>query len=202
MEPVQIFLLVAVLWLAIGVATAYVMGRRGHGGFGWLIVGAVLGPLALALAVDSTRRAQVGSEPVGQLGDAGEGPVDVLVGIDGSPESSAALRAACDLLGPRLGRLTLAAVVSYEAGERTAGERAEAVAMLQREATAVSTFGPGMVVLSGPPAETLVTHSTEEGYHLLAVGTRGRGLSKALLGSVASHLVRRASVPVLVAGQD
>jgi nucleotide-binding universal stress UspA family protein len=42
--------------------------------------------------------------------------------------------------------------------------------------------------------------AAEDGYGLLVIGTRGAGLSSALLGSVATRLAARASVPVLVIG--
>jgi nucleotide-binding universal stress UspA family protein len=42
--------------------------------------------------------------------------------------------------------------------------------------------------------------AAEDGYGLLVVGARGAGLASVLLGSVATRLAARASVPVLVIG--
>jgi hypothetical protein len=39
----------------------------------------------------------------------------VLVGLDGSPEAGAALLTVLELLGPQLGRLTLATVIDLDA---------------------------------------------------------------------------------------
>lgn len=200
MEPIVFFFLVGVAWVGIGLVVSFVMGRRGHSPFGWWFLGAVFGPLVIVLAIDAALRHRMASEPLGEGGMPGEGPVDVLVGIDGSPQSLAALSSVCRLLGPRLGRLTLAAVVSFEAAERSGAERDEAVDALGRAARSVTICGPDTVVLSGPPARALVEHARERRYDLLAVGSRGRGASKAVLGSVSAQLVRQSRVPVLVAG--
>lgn len=44
---------IGAVWMGIGVVLAVVMGRRGHSSFGWLVLGAVLGPLAVVLAIDA-----------------------------------------------------------------------------------------------------------------------------------------------------
>jgi nucleotide-binding universal stress UspA family protein len=54
--------------------------------------------------------------------------------------------------------------------------------------------------MAGRPATTLDTVAAEDGYDLLVVGARGAGMSSVLLGSVATSLAARASVPVLVVG--
>jgi len=120
----------------IGFVLAIVMGRLGHSSYAW----GLLGPIALLLALVEVRSERPWWTRLVASGDPGGGPVDVLVGIDGSPESAAATTAALD------------------------------------------------------------TIAAEDGYDLLVVGARGAGLSKVLLGSVASRLAARASVPVLVVG--
>jgi len=140
--------------------------------------------------------------------------VDVLVGIDGSPESAAATTAALELLGDRVGRLTLVAVT--EVDDSTAGHQerdrlreelerqSEAVRAWQQEqrrtVKAVRPVIPELQLMSGPPARTLDTIAAEDGYGLLVVGARGAGMSSVLLGSVATRLAARASVPVLIIG--
>src|SRR5215212_6260027 len=98
------------VWVAIGVTLAVVMGRRGHSAFEWLIVRTVLGVLALPLAWFSVRDEDDSQtrELVGAVQSAE--PIDVLVGIDGSNEAQSALAVAAQMLGPRIGRLTLAGV--------------------------------------------------------------------------------------------
>src|SRR5581483_7199947 len=106
----------AVAWLSIGLTLSLVMGRRGHDAFSWLILGTLFGPLGAIFAVEARDQERVRPEMVAHRESSGPGPIDVLVGLDGSPESRAALQAAVALLGPRLGRLTLATVVPYDSG--------------------------------------------------------------------------------------
>lgn len=55
------------------------------------------------------------------------------------------------------------------------------------------------VVWGGGPAEALARYAREEGVGLLVLGTHGRGaVARALLGSVASGVARRAPCPVLL----
>ena len=56
--------------------------------------------------------------------------------------------------------------------------------------------------MAGRPATTLDTIAAEDGYDLLVVGARGTGMSSVLLGSVATSLAARASVPVLIVGDQ
>ena len=49
------WLIVVAGWVAIGVVTGLVMGRRGFSAWSWLFIGVVLGPLVVPLAVASIR---------------------------------------------------------------------------------------------------------------------------------------------------
>jgi nucleotide-binding universal stress UspA family protein len=54
-------------------------------------------------------------------------------------------------------------------------------------------------VVSGAPAEEIVRFARERGFDLLVLATHGRaGVRRMVLGSVAEHVVRDATVPVLV----
>lgn len=202
MSATQLLLVAAVVWVGIGLVVSFVMARRGHDLFSWWVLGALFGPLALALAVDSVR--QEGRVPPRVLieGEPAEGDVDLLAGLDGSPESRAALERAVGLLGERVGRLTLAMVVDYDAAldPRDRDVERRAIEELAARAAAVCACRPETVVLAGRPAATLARYAKDEGFDLLVVGTRGRGASKALLGSVASQLAGNREIPVLIAG--
>ena len=128
--------------------------------------------------------------------------VTVLVGVDGSPESDAALRAVLDLLPGRLGRLIAAEVVDYDAADSDdwRGRQAAARAHFADVHTACGQRNVECEVLAGPPAQALLRCAHEQDVDLIAVGRRGRGLSVRLLGSVADELTRTAPVPVLVVG--
>jgi nucleotide-binding universal stress UspA family protein len=196
---------VLLIWLAvaltIGITLAVLMGRRGHSAFEWFLIGAILGPIALPLAWG-----RIGSEPAAlnrEIVDAvpgpGTGPVDVLVGIDGSAESETALRTAVEILGPRIGRLTLAGVTDFDYGSSQAqADSKRALGRLRTMAASANVAAPGIMILSGRPADALSEHALRDGYQLLVVGRRGRGASKAILGSTAAQLAS-APIPVLVA---
>jgi nucleotide-binding universal stress UspA family protein len=193
---------IAILWLVIGLVMAVAMGRRGHNAFGWFVIGALLGPISIPLAVSSVARGPRRAPRTLSPGEAGKGPVSVLVGIDGSPESSAAVTKVVELFGDRLERITLAAVVDIEAADRGTGEGRRAAEAALESSAGMAGLRPGTVVLSGRPSEELERHAREGDFDLLVVGRRGRGMTKALLGSVASDLAKRAGVPVLLVPQD
>jgi hypothetical protein len=124
----------------IGLVLAIVMGRLGRSPFAWGLLGLVLGPIALLLALVEVRNERPWGTRLVASGDPGSGPVDVLVGIDGSPESAAATTAALELLGDRVGRLTLVAVTDLD--DSTAGhqERVRLQGELERQAEAVRAW--------------------------------------------------------------
>ena len=186
----------AACWLLIGLTLSLAMGRRGHDAFAWLILGTLFGPLGAIFAIQARVQEDIRPELVARRGLSGPGPVDVLAGIDGSPESLAALGAAFDILGLRLGRLTLATVIPFDTGsDRKQSARAD----LEHAATLVPGE-PRLEVLHGRPAPALLEWAVEDGYDLLVIGTRGSGASKALLGSTAADLARSAKIPVLLMG--
>lgn len=204
MSTTVVLLIVLLIWLAVGVVASVVMGRRGHAPFSWAVLGAVLGPLVVPLAISSIRRERNPVDSVQAPSASGEGPVDVLVGVDGSGEARQALRCVVDLLGPRIGRLTLASVLDFDTAEtseqrderRLAEQHLDEMAV---EAAAVWGVGvPGRALLAGRPADALVRFAGADGYDLIAIGCRGRGMSKAAFGSVASRLARASGVRVLV----
>ena len=175
-------------WLATGVTLAVVMGRRGHGAFQWFFLGAVLGPLALPLAWSSIRdEGAASARPVAKAAF-GSGSIDVLVGLDGSTEAANALRVAIQVVGANLGRLMLASVVTFdETSMQARRDEERAGRLLETAANSVEDLDPGRVLLSGKPADALVGYASEEGYDVLAIGKRGRGASKTLLGSTAAR---------------
>jgi nucleotide-binding universal stress UspA family protein len=206
MSTTTALLLAAAGWLAIGLGLAVGMSRRGHDPFVWWLLGTVLGPLALVLAIVAERRPR--ERPLSAHRATTPGSVDMLVGIDGSAHAAAALQAALDLFGGRVGRVALATVLKLDDSPERRAEQAAARQRLERLAATVVRTGPSnqrgivpeLVLLSGRPADELERFAIEEGYGLLVIGTRGAGLSTVLLGSTATALAARGGVPVLVAG--
>lgn len=201
-------LLIIVAWLVVGALVGLYEGRRGHWRRGWAM-SAVFGPLAIPLAWE--RRHLVAPDPVVlRAGHGRGGAVDLLVGLDGSPGARGAAELAVRLFGPALGRVTLASVIDVEARTAHDGglldpgpvdeERAARTDLAEAESALRRATGcdPGTVVLSGVPADALQEHALADGYEVLVVGCRGRGLTTRLLGSCASALAERARLPVLL----
>ena len=199
MSSGTLIFVVAVSWLTVGLTLSLFMGRRGHDPFSWLVLGTLFGPLGAIFAAEARaqeRPREVELVTPGEPG--GPGPIDVLVGMDGSPESRAALDAATALLGPRLGRLTLATAIPYDAGvERYRTARAA----LEEQGETVPG-GPQLELLHGRAADALLERAVEGGYDLLVIGTRGSGGSHAILGSTAVDVAQSSKVPVLLMGDS
>lgn len=202
----QLGLLLLALWVLIGLlAVLLLLHRRGHRDGIWYLLGAVLGPLMVPLAYERARVTGVVLErqggPTADGSGSGSG-LRVLVGVDGSPESDQAVRDAGRLVSAAGGQLVLATVLGADSAEREDGEeRDQARALLDRAAEGLP-LGAAQVetrILAGLPAATLLEVAADERIDVMVVGRRGRGLSRALLGSVATRLSTHSPRPVLLA---
>lgn len=186
-------------------AAMVVLGSRGLGGFTGLLVGST----AVALAHDGHCPVVVarGKQPDGSIPE--EGPV--VVGLDGSPSSAAALAFAFDEAELRRTGLTVVRTWSeifdhgairphfldvdpaeIEAAERMAAE--EQVAPWRDKYPDVAVE---LVVRKGRPVRTLLDVGARAS--LLVVGSRGRGgFEGMMLGSTSQALVAHSECPVAV----
>jgi len=149
-----------------------------------------------------------GTESAGSAGGASR----IVVGVDGSPSSRAALRWA--VRQARLTGGTVDAVIAWQIplmlqnyswapiGVEEARDFAED-ARKKLDAAVSEEVGPadsGLVssqVVRGHPAQVLLDAAA--GADLLVVGSRGHGsFAEALLGSVSQHCVHHAHCPVLI----
>ena len=204
-----IVLLIGVAWILIGLTLAGVMHHRGHLGFGWFAIGTIMGPMAVVFAVDAVRHEPPAVAEVVEPGVPHAGTTDVLVGVDGSPESQAAVEAAVRLFHPGLGRLSLVTVIDSDEPRHSEME-ALATARLEDQAARVRSlepamelfqatrFQPELVVMRGQPAEALAALALDRDFEVIVIGSRGTGMARSLLGSVAEALAARCPVPVLV----
>jgi nucleotide-binding universal stress UspA family protein len=142
-------------------------------------------------------------------------PASIVVGLDGSEESTRAADAAADAARRHDLRLVLACVVPWspyefhtaEENERRSVERAREIAsahervldpvvarLSDREGLAVEG-----VVRHGHPAETLVALAREHDAAWITVGRVGQSRVRTLLfGSTPTSLIQLSPVPVLV----
>lgn len=182
------------VWLTIGLTLSLVLGRRGHDGFAWLVVGTLLGPLAVPLAFDAAQHEEPTTPIVSTApGIPPERGVDLLVGADGSDEAHAALEEAVALFGERLGRVELVRVVPFDGGAAIEREASDAIGA---EALRYADLRPGTQVLRGHPAEVLAARALTGGFDVLVVGTRGSGRHP--FGSTARELATSCPIPVLL----
>lgn len=181
-----------------------VVGTRGRGE----VAGAVLGSVAFAVAEHARCPVAVVTEHA-----APDPEPAVLVGVDGSPESRAALHYAADLAAGRSAPLTVATAwrgspadawvmalgsfdfdVSEEAGDLAAEVNADAVADARGRHPALEVR-PRIVM--GEPADVLADLARR--HVVLVVGSRGHGgFQGLLLGSVSHAVIQTSPCPVLV----
>ncbi len=138
----------------------------------------------------------------------------IVCGIDGSPESQAALGYATELADQLGARLVLAHVVEPLPAQLAAvgpagplssafatmsAREAEGERLLAEVAEASGVHHAEQRVVTGLPAERLADLADDERAQLIVVGSRGRRpLRSAVLGSVSTSLIGLARCPVLV----
>jgi nucleotide-binding universal stress UspA family protein len=140
----------------------------------------------------------------------------ILCGLDGSPDSQAALAVAVELAAQLRLRLILANVVEPRHASSMAAaslvgavprpeprssrqQEAEANGLLAELAAATGVEQAERRVVVGYAAERLAELADEERAEMIVVGSRGRGAFKAaFLGSVSTSLIGVARCPVLV----
>lgn len=189
-----------VLWIAIGVVQAMALGRRGFDGSSWFLIGMVLGPMSIPIAINCVRRDQVLAPKLLEAPPSVHpaGTCSVLIGFDGSPEAKAATGDVVRLLGSRIGRLGLVSVVPFDAARDVQDTTEQGLTEFASEFAGLS---PILQVVQGHPATALMQAAESGRYDMLAVGTTGRGRAH-LFGSAAKELAHRSAVPVLLAGQS
>jgi nucleotide-binding universal stress UspA family protein len=118
----------------------------------------------------------------------------VVVGVDGSPASDAALALAVDVAVRGGAALRVVEVVAAEP------ELAPAAALLEEAVAGARDRGVDVdvVVRVGDPVSELAAQADEADAGLVVVGTRGRSGPDELLGSVARAVVNRMRHPILV----
>ncbi len=170
---------------------------------------------ALALGSTSLRILQEAHLPVLVVPERRPGPPPteavqlrhLLVGVDGSDASLAALDVAADVAEALGGTLSVLQVFTYvppfplDAGGEGPGDAVEGSELLEASVQAIRGRGVGVqvIVRSGDPAETLLAVAHDVVADLVVVGTRGQAGPRELLpGSVARTVADRARRPTLV----
>ncbi|MDN3936659.1 universal stress protein [Arthrobacter sp. YD4] len=137
---------------------------------------------------------------------AGDGKFRIVVGVDGSPQSQAALDWAVEEAGLRSGEVLAIAAWHYPYVSDALGQawdyevfQRDAETILESELARARNRGGALTgrAVQGNPASALIDASRDA--DLVAVGSRGHGgFTGMLLGSVSSQTVHHAHCPVLV----
>lgn len=199
-----------IAWAAIVVVTMLVVGylaqRWGRDPFGWLLLSAVMGPIALVGLVGTRHADLERAEAAGTPQRTIREHLCALVPVDGSPSSAAAAQHAANL-SEEYGEVVLLAVLPHEAAPRTAGSAdrdhdAKVAKMTEPAMAALGAQGgtPRVAIAYGAPGEAIVRAADAEGADAIIIGRRGAGLSRALLGSTSDYVVKHARQPVTVIG--
>ncbi len=194
--------LVLVIWVSLGVSTViYFFARHGRRSSLWYVVGVVLGPMLIPIAAEMERRSDRLRRWTVDGSSRQESPNGwVMVGaVDGSPESDASLREVGRMWAGSGAQVVLLTVLDPDG----AGPEEESAAqdLLNERASwlEAATATVECEVDTGDPVQVILETAASRHADLLFLGRRGRGLSHRLLGSVATQIVKRADVPVLLA---
>jgi nucleotide-binding universal stress UspA family protein len=123
-------------------------------------------------------------------------PVDVLIPLDGSPLAERALPIGSGLAQLLHGDLHLLRVASLAEAPTANAYLEDVRAALELEGV---TNVRGSVLSGGSAATVIHRYAQERSVGLIALASHGRsGISRAVLGSVATDVLRAASLPVVV----
>ena len=163
-------------WVTAGLLTAVILNRRGHEFRSAAALGVVFGPLFIPLVRQAMRRRRDDTATdsiAGSGGSARRGPVDVLIGLLAPAASVTSVIPILETLGDRLGRLTVARVLTFESFHDEE-DRNRAALELGCAELFLADYGPSTVFVPGHPGTALAAHATEAGYDLLIIVRRSR----------------------------
>ncbi len=137
-------------------------------------------------------------------------PLDILVAVDDTPASAAAISTAAALASARDARVTLLNVVDVTVRDGLASsslgwyfplESRAALRLLARVEDMLPSGTPATRVVGwGDPVDGILRQVASGGHDLVVVGSRGRGaVRSALTGSVSRRVLERCPAPVLIA---
>ncbi len=195
----------AVVVITSMLAASYLARRWGRDPFGWALLSAALGPIAL-VALAGTRQADlVRPQPFERQPDGrATGGERILLAVDGSPVGARLARHVVDLHRADVAPVLLVVLPheDFEHGgaESKAEHDAKIDAATSGAAAILRTAGlaPAIIVGYGIPGEEIVRCADEQRAAAIVVGRRGAGVSRALLGSVSDYVVHHAKQPVAV----
>lgn len=187
-----------------------VMGARGHSVLGGRLILGSISQRVLYEARSAVRIARALDKKPGS-------PIRILIGVDNSPDSNAAVEAICNRDWPKGTEVGLLAVVDTVMPVTTGtGEQAAAVKWIEvaeeknwdqvrevfepwAERIRKAGLHAEVLIRRGNPADELLDEAHTWGANCIFVGAKGtRGIDRLLLGSVSSAVAARAHCSVEV----
>lgn len=198
----------ALIWAGVVIVSmivaSFLAARWGREPFGWALLSAVLGPIAIIGLVGTRQTDLLKSDRFEPVSGVRSDAPTIVAATDGSAASERVVRYIAQM--HRTGSdVLLLAVLPQDARARASAtqeaEHARAVNALTGAAKAIldeAGIPHRIVVGYGNAGEEIVRCAEHERADAIVVGRRGAGLSKALLGSVSDHVVKHATRPVVV----
>ncbi len=192
-------ILAVAIWSAFGLLASLYFRRRGHNLLLFAGLGLWLGPLVVPVMRLALRQ-QESVVRVLREGQLAEGWVDVLVGIDGSPESVESVRPVVSKLAPGIRRIRVVSALDAEtANSPYFFDTDEALeSELKAAAMKIGFENAELALVSGRADKALIAHAVDEGFDLLLVSARNHPVFGTLFGSTVNRLARRSPIPVLI----
>ncbi len=190
-----------ILWLAVVVVSAVVVSfwahRWGRDPFGWVLLAAAMGPIAIIGLVGARRSDVARATPRAARAGGNDGPI--IVACDGSKASAALAEFVAETdLNSR--DVILVAVLPLESEPHAEGadarKRVDDMTRPVKAGLDAKGIASRVAVKYGPPGEAIVSFANEVNASLIVIGRRGSGLTRAVLGSVSRHVVEQAEAPV------
>lgn len=127
-------------------------------------------------------------------------PACMIVGVDASPESVAALEWALHLAGEVPCRIVAVHAVGLleEGGYRVRPDIAGLIDSVRTRVGLAAGFPVERIEEDGPPADVIVRVAEREGADVIVVGSRGLGQAPRLLGSTSEAVLAHARLPTVV----
>lgn len=186
-----------------------VLGARGHSVFGGRLI---LGSVSQRVLYEARCSVRIARTPVRNVG----GPVRILIGVDHSDDSNAAVEAVCRRSWPTGSEVGLLAVVDTVMALNSASDDQSVVKWIEvaeeknwdqvRELFAPAAqklrdagLHVDVLVRRGSAADQILEEANTWGADCIFLGARGtRGIDRLLLGSVSSSVAARAHCSVEV----
>ena len=185
------------------------LGARGHSVFGGRLILGSVSQRVLYEARCSVRIARTGLRTA-------DGKVRILIGVDHSDDSTAAVEVVCKRSWPKGSEVALLSVVDtvmavpaesgeqssakwIEVGEEKSWERVRQLFAPAAEKLSAAGLHTEILVKRGNPADEIIEEANSWGADCIFIGARGtRGIGRLLLGSVSSAVAARAHCSVEV----